>query len=1081
MPPSPTRLRATRVTLRSSGFVRSCVSLSLGPGGADTREVKAPTSRSCGAAHPRSLRLASRKVVGSGRTARMLLLALVAAVVLGGCGDRLDTDPPEPVGPLPANPQEWICAASKPAPTEAEIGAWCRAHADRGRPVPADLRDPPPPADFEAYQAYNVRLEQFLTRQEYAALGWVYDPNWRFSGPSVVADGSFSNNYGPHFPLRVYYSPEVVDWLCNGRQGEIPDGAMIMKAMSLAWAALDIRKAGDGCMDIVEDPAKPIQPILWAPMLKSSKASRDGWLWMLQQPDFGVPPQFPPPLLDRSAFTGGTFPEPIVNDPSWYPTGSVLQSLLKVPNVVTLIPLAGHPYCLSCHATAESESTFASMDNILGRELRYRAFDAGPAAAPTPVPSPASLSPFPSPLPAPSQLFLTFFDQLEPVTFADAWETRMPAETYDQQVISAHDGPGQFLTAAQCNACHNATPQSPLLPQMVQVEKEAGRSSPLRNLSPYGEWRVSAMALSGRDPVFFSQLQGETNRLAELTACIESTCLHCHGAMGARQFAMATAGRNDTACDDMFAIAPPPEVPFGEPFRRSALQQWPGSEPADQQYYGALARDGVSCTVCHHVAAVELGQERTFTGNFVTGPPDEIYGPYPDDTIVTKPMQHALGLTPMFGQQITSSDLCGSCHNILLPIFDNSGQRLGASYEQSTHLEWLNSDSGRPGKEFRSCQDCHMPTQYRGTRLEFKIANSESNDQFPPTTHRLPDDEIELTKRKRYSRHSLHGLNVFLNQFFQQFPLILGFQQIDWMSEQPSPLDPPAPPFASGYPMELPLFTGFESMLEMADQETATVEVGRLRRGAGQLHGVVTVRNLTGHYLPTGVGFRRMFLEFLVLDAQGEVLWASGRTNELGLILDGITGEVLESEQPARFPDAPVQPHHQTIVSGGQVQIYQELIRDSDGMPTTSFLRRVETIKDNRVRPKGYDPRFFARSTSPYIQELAMMHGEEAHDPHYVDPKLTGSDEVEYRVSLDAATLARADQVQVTLYYQSIPPFYLQERFADASQGPGHEDDIRRLYYLTSHLNLDGATNERGELVLQGWKLRIARDTRRVQ
>ena len=62
-------------------------------------------------------------------------------------------------------------------------------------------------------------------------LGWVSDERWRFSGPSVVENGSYSHNYGPHFPLRVSYSPEIVDWLCNGREGEIPDGAMIMKAM----------------------------------------------------------------------------------------------------------------------------------------------------------------------------------------------------------------------------------------------------------------------------------------------------------------------------------------------------------------------------------------------------------------------------------------------------------------------------------------------------------------------------------------------------------------------------------------------------------------------------------------------------------------------------------------------------------------------------------------------------------------------------------------------------------------------------------------------------------------------------------
>jgi hypothetical protein len=75
------------------------------------------------------------------------------------------------------------------------------------------------------------------------------------------------------------------------------------------------------------------------------------------------------------------------------------------------------------------------------------------------------------------------------------------------------------------------------------------------------------------------------------------------------------------------------------------------SEAAEQQY-GALARDGISCTVCHHIAATGLGQERSYTGNFVTGPAHEIFGPYEDTTIVPKPMQHALGITPRFSVDI---------------------------------------------------------------------------------------------------------------------------------------------------------------------------------------------------------------------------------------------------------------------------------------------------------------------------------------------------------------------------------------------------------------------------------------------
>src|SRR5262245_4199027 len=418
------------------------------------------------------------------------------------------------------------------------------------------------------------------------------------------------------------------------------------------------------------------------------------------------------------------------------------------------------------------------------------------------------------------------------------------------------------------------------------------------------------------------------------------------------------------------------------------VSQCPQSAKRAEQHYGALARDGLSCLVCHQMSNQALGAERSYTGNFVSGPSTELNGPY--DTAAIFPMLNALGILPQFGDQMASSALCGSCHNILLPVLDNQGQRLGFSYEQTTHLEWQNSDfaPGRPLE--RSCQDCHMPTHYKGQPLSFKIANNESSD-FAPTTHRLPNEEITLTERRRYPRHALHGLNAFLNAMFQQFPLLLGVRQIDYMT---------------GTGVVPSLITGRDSILDMAQHETATVTIDVLEKTAdGQLHAVVTVTNKAGHYLPSGVGFRRAFLEFLVLDAQDNLLWASGRTNALGAILEGISDQVLPSEQSVTFPQA-FQPHYTTIDSGDKVQIYEERIKDSAGNLTTSFVRRVTTVKDNRLRPKGFDRQFFAQNPSPFIQELAELPGDERHDPDYTNPQRSGADHIEYLVTLDAATMA---------------------------------------------------------------------------
>ena len=346
-----------------------------------------------------------------------------------------------------------------------------------------------------------------------------------------------------------------------------------------------------------------------------------------------------------------------------------------------------------------------------------------------------------------------------------------------------------------------------------------------------------------------------------------------------------------------------------------------------------------------------------------------------------------------------------------------------------------------------------MPQDYAGEALTFRIANVESN-QFPLTTERIANKKIRLPERHHYARHSLHGLNLFLNQVAQQFPVLLGIGQS-----------------TTNFLANQSLATAQDSMVVMAQNQTAAVAITTLETRPDGIRVQAKVTNETGHNLPSGVGFRRMFLELLVVASDGTVLWASGRTNDVGAIVKGTTDEVLHSEQPLEFPDEPIQPHYQTIASEDQVQIYQELYRDSAGRLTTSFLRRFQAVKDNRIRPQGYDPARFKKSASPYIAALAETVGEAKYDPYYIDPKLTGSDEIEYRIKLDPAQLAQVDHVKLTLYSQSIPPFYLQERFADAGHGVRKQDQIERLYYMGSHLNVDGATDEEGRAVLADWKL----------
>ena len=83
-------------------------------------------------------------------------------------------------------------------------------------------------------------------------------------------------------------------------------------------------------------------------------------------------------------------------------------------------------------------------------------------------------------------------------------------------------------------------------------------------------------------------------------------------------------------------------------------------------------------------------------------------------------------------------------------------------------------------------------------------------------------------------------------------------------------------------------------------------------------------------------------------------------------------------------------------------------------------------------------------------------------------------DSLLYEVSLTPAQIKKVDHVRVTVYSQSIPPTYLQERFRDANVGPAKNNEIRRLYFITSRLNVDMPKDRTGQPFMAKWKLKIA-------
>jgi hypothetical protein len=892
-----------------------------------------------------------------------------------------------------------IAFAAPPSKTPASAGKTA-APAAIPAAIPAACRFPLPPPNHDEFSdpQFDQRMSDFLNPRCYKLLGWTGDREIRNTGPYIEP-----NSYGTHPSVRVYYSPGIVKWLQEGRKGVIADGEMIIKEM--------YNPPAYGVTGAAEFSS-------WTVMVRERLASWDGWYWGYYSPSSG---------------SGGT-------------TGGAAASAVAAREAQIDYPLTGFgQYCINCHASADNfEVTYSSRRNFETDDpLTYLVFQPtmeAPKSA-TRLTAPLLKLRDPHELKASHPAFALLSAAVEAREANPGWEQLygpppqghtpikvFPGETLDHVVSGpAPKGAEQFITSDQCLGCHDATQNlAPLTPNMA-YPATAGPNDDVYNLSPYGEWRASMMGLAGRDPVFYGQLESELtihSQKPDLPPFIQNLCFRCHGAMGQRQL----------------------HIDQGEkmPFLQEMVYAKTGDPNAR---YGALAREGVSCTVCHHVAAEGLGKPETFTGQFKVGPANELYGPFPD--VQKLPMNNALGITPVHAQQIQSAALCGSCHTVKLPVLNAQGQVVNEIFEQATYLEWLNSvfqNERQPvdSKTARTCQDCHMPQSFakagdQPQELAYRIAAIE-DDTYPLTDNRAPNSKISLAVRKPFYRHTLYGINLFSLQMFQQFAEPLGIRLKDPMQFFGNPVRG--------------LTTSLQSGLSFAQSATAYVDVSPSVEKDGALETAVTVTNLAGHMLPSGVEFRRAFLQFEVLDSSGNALWTSGGTTPLGVIVDGATGKALPSEFFERQPDGQqaYQPHYEVITRQDQVQIYEELVKDTEGNFTTSFLSLAEEVKDNKLQPRGWSP------TGPYAEETRPKGGA-AHDPDYADG--SGADRLIYRVPL-AALGGKAAKVQVTLWYQTIPPYYLTQRFRDSRGADG-----QRLYEMTRRLELDATP-------MKNWKLQIA-------
>lgn len=895
-------------------------------------------------------------------------------------------------------------------------------------------------------EQFEEKLFAFLNERQYQKLGWAVDKGVRDTGSYL--DGKY---YGTHPAVRVWYSPGVMQWLVNGRKGPIPDGEIIVKEQFAPPAARHEGKSEEELWASLES---------WTVMVKDSAGSHDGWFWSNPSKNQCV--------ADRHQY------------PFDYP-----ESGFGI-------------YCVRCHASPQSpgaapgaagnEFTFASLRNIAGfpgEPIRFRVDDSWRKDVKRPNNEvtdahPKCTRPKPPERPArnASGAFASIFDSIKLTNPTEV--ATLPPVTHDHVVPNRGAG-SDFLTSDQCMSCH-AGLVAPFGPSMfVSFGKTAGYGEPGWDVSPHGEWRWTPMGLAGRDPVFYAQVETELRLIdrdygsdpkhaRDLKDALTDTCLRCHGIMGRRQWEADHPDRREA-----FTLA------------HAAATGGP------QARYGALARDGVSCAVCHRMQPkpqpaddkrpyLQYFLETQITGNFNLGPKGDIYGPFKDNEVSPYVMEHATGWKPKHNEYLKSSQLCGTCHTVALPAIDHpldeqelavvdevrKGQTVELfrkchhHVEQATYLEWLNSEYENElhptNPKAKSCQDCHMTgglTDERNginvPKLQTRIA-AVQDTTYPDAENLAPADQLNIRVRNDgYRRHNFSGLNAFLVELFRQHDDVLGVRKTDFMTGSTKDAE-----------------NAIAAIDRTAKHDTAELSVITTREGPNRLTAKVMVTNKAGHRFPSGVGFRRAFLEVAIVrpaaDGKPEqVLWASGRTNEWGVLL-GPDDKPLATETFERelgTGEQRFQPHHEVIDSERQVQIYETLIRNNSGELTTSFVRGCTTAKDNRLLPRGWKKTGPGPELTGRFLESTWPDPETMKDPCYADG--SGTDEVTYRIALPAGVDAAGLTVRATLYYQALPPYFLMNLFKTAPDGPA----ARRLHSLIGHSELKGTP-------VEGWKLKVA-------
>jgi hypothetical protein len=393
-----------------------------------------------------------------------------------------------------------------------------------------------------------------------------------------------------------------------------------------------------------------------------------------------------------------------------------------------------------------------------------------------------------------------------------------------------------------------------------------------------------------------------------------------------------------------------------------------------------FARDGVSCLACHMQNGQAAGH--VFSGDLQFDSA-RVWGPYTDEQINPSIMQYFVGYTPDQGQHILDGRVCAGCHTAINHPVDLQGNVVGTSfYEQTLWQEYENSVYY--GTE-QNCRSCHMP------RIQDSVV--------------LASEYIFLHGQSPFGKHHLTGGSAYMLKMMKEHREALGVPATD---------------------------VQFDSTIarSIALRTTAmTMDLQIAGRTDDSLFVLLGLTNLIGHKFPSGFPNRRAFVQLLALSATGDTLFNSGSWDS--------SYEVIGN-------DLPYEPHHNVISQDDQAQIYEFVMGDVNHDVTTTLLRAVHRLKDNRLVPIGYSLAHPSQDSSA-IAGLALSDPDFNHDAGGTEGN--GGDIVHYHIPLGG--YSGAVQVKAKLWFQQVPPRWNQEMFTFHG---ARIDSFRTMYFNADNL-----------------------------